>query len=87
MELKPFDAVVLDSPRAGAEAQVGQLARSSVPRVAYVSCDVASFVRDAGVLLRGGYTLEQVTPVDQFRYSQHVELVGVFSKPVARKKR
>ena len=87
MELKPFDAVVLDPPRAGAEAQAGQLARSAVPRIAYVSCDVASFVRDAGILLRGGYTLDQVTPVDQFRYSHHVELVGVFSKPVVRKKR
>lgn len=87
MELKPFDAVVLDPPRAGAEAQAAQLARSGVPRIAYVSCDVASFVRDAGTLLRGGYTLDEVTPVDQFRYSHHVELVGVFSKPVARKKR
>jgi 23S rRNA (uracil1939-C5)-methyltransferase len=48
---------------------------------------VASFVRDAGTLLRGGYTLDQVTPVDQFRYSHHVELVGVFSKPFVRKKR
>lgn len=87
MELKPFDAVVLDPPRAGAEAQAAQLARSGVPRIAYVSCDVASFVRDAGTLLRGGYTLDEVTPVDQFRYSHHVELVGVFSKPVARRKR
>ena len=87
MELKPFDAVVLDPPRAGAEAQAVQLAGSGVPRIAYVSCDVASFVRDAGTLLRGGYTLDEVTPVDQFRYSHHVELVGVFSKPVARKKR
>jgi 23S rRNA (uracil1939-C5)-methyltransferase len=87
MELKPFDAVVLDPPRAGAEAQAVQLAGSGVPRIAYVSCDAASFVRDAGTLLRGGYTLDEVTPVDQFRYTHHVELVGVFSKPVARKKR
>lgn len=86
-ELKPFDAVVLDPPRAGAEAQCAQLAKSNVAKIAYVSCDVGSFVRDAAKLLQGGYVLERVTPVDQFRYSAHVELVGVFSKPLQRKKK
>ncbi|MCX7339756.1 MAG: RNA methyltransferase [Hyphomicrobiales bacterium] len=85
-ELKPFDAVVLDPPRAGAEAQCARLAKAAVPKVVYVSCDVGSFVRDAAMLLQGGYTLEHVTPVDQFRYSAHVELVGVFAKPRARKR-
>ncbi len=80
MELKAYDAVMLDPPRAGAEAQAAQLAKSPVPRIAYVSCDVGSFVRDAATLLAGGYRLERVTPVDQFRYSAHVELVGVFTK-------
>ncbi len=86
-ELKPFDAVVLDPPRAGAEAQCAQLAKSNVATIAYVSCDVGSFVRDAAKLLQGGYVLERVTPVDQFRYSAHVELVAVFTKAAQRKKR
>jgi 23S rRNA (uracil1939-C5)-methyltransferase len=86
-ELKAFDAVVLDPPRAGAEAQCAQLAGSDVARIAYVSCDPQSFARDAALLLKGGYTLERATPVDQFRHSHHVELVGVFTKPEAKKKR
>ncbi len=86
MELKAFDAVVLDPPRAGAEAQAAQLAKSVVPVIAYVSCDVGSFVRDAATLLQGGYKLERVTPVDQFRYSAHVELVGVFTKAKLKKR-
>ncbi|MDU0339414.1 class I SAM-dependent RNA methyltransferase [Bosea rubneri] len=84
-ELAAFDAVVLDPPRAGAEAQVRWLAGSKVPVVAYVSCDVGSFARDAALLLAGGYALERVTPVDQFRYSAHIELVGVFRKAAGRK--
>jgi 23S rRNA (uracil1939-C5)-methyltransferase len=79
-ELARFDAVVLDPPRAGAEAQVRELAASPVPSVAYVSCDPASFARDAAILTAGGLTLEGVTPVDQFRYSHHVEVVGVFRR-------
>lgn len=85
-ELKAFDAVVLDPPRAGAEAQCAQLAKSAVPTIAYVSCDVGSFARDAATLMQGGYTLAHVTPVDQFRYSAHIELVGVFEKPKSRKR-
>jgi 23S rRNA (uracil1939-C5)-methyltransferase len=77
-ELKNFDAVVLDPPRQGAEAQARALARGAVPRLIYVSCNPASFARDARILSEGGYRLTRVTPVDQFRYSAHVELVGVF---------
>lgn len=77
-EFAGLDAVVLDPPRAGAEAQIRRLAAAKVQRVVYVSCDPASFARDAGLLVAGGYRLERVTPVDQFRYSAHVELVGVF---------
>ncbi|MFA6967157.1 class I SAM-dependent RNA methyltransferase [Bosea sp. (in: a-proteobacteria)] len=80
-ELNAFDAVVLDPPRAGAEAQVRRLAGSKAGTVAYVSCDVGSFARDAAILIAGGYALEGVTPIDQFRYSAHIELVGVFRRP------
>ena len=79
-ELKGFDAVVLDPPRQGAEAEARALARSAVPRLIYVSCNPASFARDARILCAGGYRLAGVTPVDQFRYSAHVELVGVFER-------
>jgi len=79
-ELNGFDVVVLDPPRAGAEAQVKRLAVSKVRDVIYVSCDAGSFARDAATLAAGGYALETVTPVDQFRYSAHVELVGVFRR-------
>jgi 23S rRNA (uracil1939-C5)-methyltransferase len=75
-ELKSFDAVVFDPPRQGAEAQARQLAASRVPLVVGVSCNVATFARDARVLADAGYRLTSVTPVDQFRYSAHVEIVG-----------
>jgi 23S rRNA (uracil1939-C5)-methyltransferase len=77
-ELNRFDAVVLDPPRAGAEMQVQQLAASTVPRIAYVSCNPASFARDAKLLTSGGYRLERITPVGQFRWSTHVELAAEF---------
>lgn len=80
VELKPFDAVVFDPPRAGAEKQARELAQSAVKRVVAVSCDPRSFARDAAILVGGGYRLESVTPVDQFAYSTHVELVARFSK-------
>ncbi len=79
-ELKKIDFVVLDPPRQGAEAQARELAKSKVKRIAYVSCDADSFARDARILLDGGYMLRTVTPVDQFQYSPHVELVGVFAR-------
>jgi 23S rRNA (uracil1939-C5)-methyltransferase len=79
-EMKGFDAVVFDPPRAGAEAQAKQLARSTVKTVVSVSCDVTSFARDAEILLGGGYSLKSVTAVDQFKWSSHVEMVGVFAR-------
>lgn len=79
-ELETLDAVVIDPPRAGAQAQMTELAASKVKRIVSVSCDPGTFARDAAILLGGGYRLEQVTPVDQFAYSAHLELVGVFSR-------
>lgn len=79
-ELKKYDMVVIDPPRAGAYQQCQQLAQSQVPQVVMVSCNPASFARDAKVLKEGGYTLKQVTPVDQFMWSSHVEVVGVFER-------
>ena len=79
-ELKRIDAVVFDPPRQGAEAQARQLAASTVPIVVAVSCNAATFARDARLLADGGYTLTAVTPVDQFRYSPHVEIVGRFTR-------
>ena len=79
-ELAPFDAVVIDPPRAGAEAQCRELARSRVPLVAAVSCDPATFARDAAILTAGGYRLDWMQPVDQFRWSGHVELAARFSR-------
>ena len=79
-ELAGLDAVVIDPPRAGAEAQSRVLAGSGVPRIAAVSCDPASFARDARLLVEGGYRLDWVQPVDQFRWSGHVELAAQFSR-------
>ncbi|MGE0566165.1 MAG: class I SAM-dependent RNA methyltransferase [Pseudolabrys sp.] len=79
-ELKAFDAVVFDPPRQGAEAQARQLAQSNVPVVVAVSCDRMTFARDARILVDGGYRLETVTPVDQFRHSPHIEIVARFSR-------
>jgi 23S rRNA (uracil1939-C5)-methyltransferase len=79
-ELDTYDAVVFDPPRAGARRQAEALARSSVPRVVAVSCDPASFARDARALVDGGYRLESVIPIDQFLWSARVELVAVFSR-------
>ena len=71
---------MFDPPRQGAEAQARQLAVSSVPLVVAVSCNAATFARDARILGDGGYRLTSVTPVDQFRYSAHVEIVGRFER-------
>jgi 23S rRNA (uracil1939-C5)-methyltransferase len=79
-ELKSFGAVVFDPPRQGAEAQARQLAASKVPLVVAVSCNAATFARDARLLVDGGYRLTSVTPVDQFRYSAHVEIVARFGR-------
>ena len=81
LELASYDAVVLDPPRAGAEAQIKILAKSKFPDIAYVSCDVASFARDAAILGGGGYKIGPVTPIDQFLWSSHIELVADFVRP------
>jgi 23S rRNA (uracil1939-C5)-methyltransferase len=79
-ELRDFDAVVFDPPRQGAQAQAERLAASKVPVVIAVSCNVATFARDARILIEGGYKIEGVTPVDQFRHTPHVELVARFTR-------
>jgi 23S rRNA (uracil1939-C5)-methyltransferase len=79
-ELKRFDCVVFDPPRQGAQAQARELAASEIPTIVAVSCNPATFARDARVLVDGGYRLTRVTPVDQFLYSAHVELVAKFAK-------
>ena len=79
-ELENFDAVVLDPPRAGAEEQAKALVASPVARIAYVSCNPATFARDARLLADGGYRLEWVRPVGQFRWSTHIELAAAFSR-------
>lgn len=86
-ELDRFDAVVIDPPRAGAEAQAKQLALSKVRIVASVSCDAGTFARDVATLLRAGFALERVTPVDQFKYSRHLEIVGVFQREAKKRRR
>ncbi|CAN7753850.1 methyltransferase [Bradyrhizobium sp. LjRoot220] len=77
-ELRDYDAIVFDPPRQGAQAQVTQLAASKIPTVVAVSCNVTTFARDAKILIDGGYAIEGVTPVDQFRHTPHVELVARF---------
>lgn len=84
-ELDGFDGVVFDPPRAGAEDQAKQLARSQVPLVAAVSCNPATLARDLRILIDGGYTLKSVTPIDQFLWSPHVEAVALLEKPRRRR--
>jgi 23S rRNA (uracil1939-C5)-methyltransferase len=79
-ELNGLDAVVFDPPRQGAEAQAHELAASPAPTVVAVSCNPTTFARDARILVEGGYRIVQVTPVDQFLFSAHVELVALFTK-------
>ncbi len=80
MEMKKLDGVLFDPPRAGALDQAREIAASKVPLAVGVSCNPATFARDAAVLIEGGFRLEQVTPVDQFLWSPHIELVGVFRR-------
>lgn len=79
-ELKKIDAVVFDPPRAGALEQAGEIGRSTAQRVVGVSCNPATFARDARILTDAGFRLDRVAPVDQFLWSPHIELVGVFSR-------
>jgi 23S rRNA (uracil1939-C5)-methyltransferase len=80
MEMKKLDGVLFDPPRAGAAEQAREIARSTVARVVGVSCNPATFARDARILTDAGFRLDSVKPVDQFLWSPHVELVGVFSR-------
>jgi 23S rRNA (uracil1939-C5)-methyltransferase len=79
-DLDKFDAVILDPPRAGAREQVAELAKAKAPMIAYVSCNPSTFARDAETLCEGGYTLDWIQPVGQFRWSTHVELAARFSR-------
>jgi 23S rRNA (uracil1939-C5)-methyltransferase len=78
-ELKIFDSVVVDPPREGAAPQMKILAGTDIPRIISVSCSASSFARDAAYLAEGGYKLEKLTIIDQFLWSHHVEMVGVFT--------
>jgi 23S rRNA (uracil1939-C5)-methyltransferase len=79
-ELKPFDCVVFDPPRAGARSQAEMLARSRLKHVVAVSCNPASFARDAKTLVDGGFVLKELVAVDQFVWSAHVEVVALFRR-------
>jgi 23S rRNA (uracil1939-C5)-methyltransferase len=79
-ELNRFDAIVLDPPRAGAAAQIAEIAASKVAKIAYVSCNPATFARNTKTLIDGDYRLEWIKPVGQFRWSTHVELAAAFSR-------
>jgi 23S rRNA (uracil1939-C5)-methyltransferase len=79
-ELAGFDAVTFDPPRTGAQAQAGQLALSKVKRIAAVSCNPATLARDLRILTDGGFKVTRVTPVDQFLYSPHVEVVAALER-------
>ena len=79
-DLKPFDAVIIDPPRQGAEAQTREIAASDVAAVVGVSCNPATFARDAKILVTAEFRIAEVTPVDQFRYSSHVEIVARFER-------
>ncbi len=77
-ELNRFEAALLDPPRAGAREQVALLAMSQIPRIVYISCNPSSWSRDAATLVAGGYRLEELRPIGQFRWSTHVELASLF---------
>ena len=79
-ELDAFDAAVIDPPRAGTKAQSEQLAKSKLRKIAAVACAPATFARDARILIDGGYALRRVTPIDQFLWSPHIELVALFER-------
>ncbi len=79
-ELLPYNAVVFDPPRAGAEEQALELAKSKVEKVVAISCNPVTLARDLAILQKGGYRIERVTPIDQFLWSAHVEAVAVLTK-------
>ena len=82
--LSAFDAAVFDPPRAGAEAQAREFAASALPVVVAISCNAATFARDARILIDGGFRADAVIPIDQFRWSPHVEVAAVFRRPRAK---
>ncbi len=86
-ELENLDAVVFDPPRAGAQAQAEALAKAGPEKIVAVSCSAQSFARDAKTLIEGGYALSEVAPIDQFKFSPHVELVASFSRKAKPRKR
>jgi 23S rRNA (uracil1939-C5)-methyltransferase len=88
-ELAPFDAALIDPPRAGAIEQARELAASTLPLVVSISCNATTFARDARILVDSGFQVESVTALDQFRFSAHVEIAAVFrrSRPKARARR
>ena len=79
-ELDRYEAILVDPPRAGAEAQSREIARSRVERIAFISCNPASFARDAAILSGAGFRLAWVQPVDQFLWTGHVELAARFER-------
>jgi 23S rRNA (uracil1939-C5)-methyltransferase len=79
-ELKKFGAIIFDPPRAGAAVQAQQLATSTVNKIIAVSCNPASFALDASILIKGGFVLKRVTPIDQFKFTSHIELVALFER-------
>lgn len=83
-ELSGLDAIVIDPPRTGAEAQAAALSAAQVPVVAWISCDPVTFARDARTMIAGGYTLDRLEVIDQFRWSPHVETSAVFRRPAGR---
>jgi 23S rRNA (uracil1939-C5)-methyltransferase len=80
LEMRKFDGAVIDPPRSGARLQAEQIARAPIRKLAYVSCDPASFARDLKALIEHGFTITRITPVDQFRWSPHVEVVGALER-------
>ena len=80
-ELNAFDGALIDPPRAGAEAQAREMAASGLKLVVAISCNAATFARDARILVDGGFKIGTVTPIDQFRFSPHVEIAAVFRRP------
>ncbi|MEM1318548.1 MAG: RsmD family RNA methyltransferase, partial [Pseudomonadota bacterium] len=86
-ELASFDGICLDPPRAGAIEQIHEVAKTEVRRIAYVSCNPETQARDVAVLVKAGWTLGRITPIDQFVYSTHIESVALLEKKGAAKKR
>ncbi|MGJ8571799.1 MAG: class I SAM-dependent RNA methyltransferase [Hoeflea sp.] len=80
-ELKTYQGLVFDPPRAGAEVQVSDIARSTVKHIAAVSCNPTTLARDLEILIKGGYKITSVTPIDQFLWSSHVEVVALLERP------